>query len=194
MRVLPSGFFQQRKVRVAGHSRRRHRAAQLVGVREVRRAGFHQTSGRVRAGQSAAQGFHADALGGGTCYLEFERTALRPERVAGTGFRRRSTACDQTLARRVPLYRGVGPAVPGKHTRAAARQGWRLILSGATPRPPAKAVAVQTFCRRSRPYLFRHLGLRHAVADGGQGEDVAGIVRVVVQLAPQPPDDVPHRP
>ena len=55
-------------------------------------------------------------------------------------------------------------------------------------------MAGQPFCRRSRPFLLLRLALRHPVADAGLGEDVAGIARVVAQLAAQPPDDVPHRP
>ena len=41
--------------------------------------------------------------------------------------------------------------------------------------------------------LPRSLPLLHAVADAGLGEDVAGVVRVVAQLAAQPPHDVSHR-
>ena len=45
----------------------------------------------------------------------------------------------------------------------------------------------------SRLLRLLPLALLHPVADGGLGEDIAGIVRGVAQLAAQPPDDVSHR-
>ena len=57
---------------------------------------------------------------------------------------------------------------------------------------PGRAQPRSPLSLRSRR-LPRHLALLHAVADAGLGEDIAGIARVVAQLAAQPPHDVSHR-
>ena len=58
---------------------------------------------------------------------------------------------------------------------------------------PGAAVAPSRLSALSPLLRLLRIAPLHPVADGGLGEDVDGVVRVVAQLEAQSPDDVSHR-